>query len=696
MKYLYLLIITVFCNLSFAQTQQGLVKTRGRMVNGQLVTGAKLSGVNITLNYGNSLVSGSQGSFSFNVPPGKKFSLISAIKKGYTLCDPEYTKRSFSYSQSDLFYVVLDDENQHQADVNASIRKVRKTLTEQLLKREEEIENLKAQNLLTEKEYQDRLQELYDNQSKAEQLVKKMAELYVSIDYDQLDKYDQQIQMYIEEGNLQKADSMILGKGDIEQRVADYYNSVKANENERLELNKREAQLEKSELGVKKKYEELSQDLYRRYEIFMQQFQQDSALKYLKIRADLDTTNLIAVWNYAHLCSEQKKYSDCEKYYLICLRGYMSMNEQVQISYIQHNLGSLYENTRNFVAAENHYLKALEIKNALFKKNPEKYRDDIAITQNSLGVLYWRLHNYSKSEKFYKLALDNREKLFKLNPKDYRISLADTQNNLGILYRAIKDYANSEKFYILSIKNKEQLFNQNKDVYRDDLASSQNNLAIFYYTIHDYLNSEKYFILALNNYDSLYIQNQNAYLEDLAMVQSNIGSLYQETQRYDESENFLKLALSNYEKLYIKNSNAYRDYLAATQHSIAILYLNLLDYKKSELYCLSALDNFEQLFMQYKDSYLEQYAGCYNLMANIYLNNSEIDKAFKNIEKAINLCPNNAEFYDTKGEIYITQGQFDNALKMWNKIMELNSNYLQDYPDGTNLSNRLKKLNLIN
>lgn len=102
----YLLLAFLFLSVitSFAQTQQGIVKTRGRMVNGQLKKGQLLSGATITLNIGNPLVSGQNGAFSFIVPTGKNYSLVTAKKQGYTLADPEYTRRSFRYSASNPFW----------------------------------------------------------------------------------------------------------------------------------------------------------------------------------------------------------------------------------------------------------------------------------------------------------------------------------------------------------------------------------------------------------------------------------------------------------------------------------------------------------------------------------------------------------------------------------------------------------------
>lgn len=782
-----IILLLLTCSVINAQNQQGIVKTRGRMVNGQVIAGTRLNGATITLNIGNPLVSGNNGAFSFNVPSDKNYSLVSARKQGYTLADPEYTRRSFRYSASNPFYVVLEDENQRQSDINAATRKVRRTLTAQLQKREDEIEELKAQNKLTETDYQKRLQQLYDNQSKSEQLVKEMAERYASTDYDQLDEFNQQVQMYIEEGELQKADSMIRSKGDMEQRVAEYYNVVAANKKEREQLKQREQKLEQSESGAAKTYEDLSQDLLRQSEIFLQKFQQDSALYCLKIRADLDTTNIKAVKEYADLCYKQKKFTESENYFQMCLRAYICNNDSLQIAVIQNSLGTVHCLANNFVNGERLYNSSLEIIEQLFKQSPDAYRENLAVAQNNLGNLYLNLHNYKTSEKYYKLALENREQLFKQNPgvyreclattqnnlgvlyhtiRDYensekyyklalgnreqlfkrdsdthRASLADTQNNLGalyrvlrdnegsmkyymlalenreklfnenpdaycpalaktqnhigILYRTMRDYVNCEKFYILSLRNYERLFKRNPNAYRTDLAGLQNNLAILYHVLHDFANGEKYYKLALENREELFKQNPKAFRKDLASLQDNIGSFYRDFKDYANSEKYYKLALVNREVLFEQNPDFYRSSLADTQNNIGAVYFFLNDYSNSIKYYRLALCNYELLYEQGKEEYRSELAMLQYNLANAFVANNNLEEALSAIDKAISLDPTESDNYDTKGEIYLKQGDEKKAFEMWKKVLELNPDFLKDKPDGTNLSNGLKKLGLL-
>ena len=65
------------------------------------------------------------------------------------------------------------------------------------------------------------------------------------------------------------------------------------------------------------------------------------------------------------------------------------------------------------------------------------------------------------------------------------------------------------------------------------------------------------------------------------------------------------------------------------------------------------------------------------------------------IDEAIVLMPLYADLYELKGFLLLNQNKDQEALKMWHKVLELNPNFLDDYPDGTNLSNGLKSKGLI-
>ena len=88
-------------------------------------------------------------------------------------------------------------------------------------------------------------------------------------------------------------------------------------------------------------------------------------------------------------------------------------------------------------------------------------------------------------------------------------------------------------------------------------------------------------------------------------------------------------------------------------------------------------------------------AQCYNSKAYQYANVLDYANAISTIDEAIELMPKESDLYDSKGEILLMQGKDQEALKMWKKVLELNPKFLDEYPEGTNLSKGLKAKGLI-
>lgn len=65
----------------------------------------------------------------------------------------------------------------------------------------------------------------------------------------------------------------------------------------------------------------------------------------------------------------------------------------------------------------------------------------------------------------------------------------------------------------------------------------------------------------------------------------------------------------------------------------------------------------------------------YNELAYWYANKGDYDEAIATIDKAIQLKPNDPNFYDSKGEILSMKGDRDGAKAMWDKIISLDPKY---------------------
>ena len=125
------------------------------------------------------------------------------------------------------------------------------------------------------------------------------------------------------------------------------------------------------------------------------------------------------------------------------------------------------------------------------------------------------------------------------------------------------------------------------------------------------------------------------------------------------------------------------------------------------LYEILYQENFKLASKEYKDQQRQQeiknkYSGEeddpeeLNNLAYVYAREGKEkwDEAISIIDKAIKLNPKEANYYDSKGEILLMMGDQQNALKMWRKVMELDSEFLQKH-SGSNLYKQLKNRGLI-
>ena len=173
-KLLFSTVIIMLGPLASAQTQQGYVKTKGRMVGGQLVPGQGLTGTTVSVKGRTAvLVNKDDGAFSFPVTEAQ-FRLDSVNKKGYQLVDMELCQRTYAPSKNPI-YIVMETPEQQLQDKLTAERKIRRNLQKQLQEKEDEIESLKEQQKISDEEYRHALQKLYQEQESNEQLISDMA-----------------------------------------------------------------------------------------------------------------------------------------------------------------------------------------------------------------------------------------------------------------------------------------------------------------------------------------------------------------------------------------------------------------------------------------------------------------------------------------------------------------------------------------
>lgn len=545
MKRIYAFLMTIAILLtvgtleSTAQTQKGVVKTKGRMVNGQLQPGTKLGGAVIAVRGRSAVLSQGNGNFSFPVS-GQTYMLDSVRKKGYQLVDAEAAPKSYAVSKDPLYVLMETPEQQMQDKLNAE-RKIRRTLQRQLQEREDEIEALKEQQKLSDAEYRQQLQQLYAQQESNENLISQMADRYSKMDFDEVDEFNRRISQLILDGKLTEADSLINTKGNINSRADALRQHQEANAQAEQEIAKKQKRLEKSKALARKELEDLAQDCYSKYEIFKIQYQNDSAAYYVSLRAELDSTNMD--WQI-----------DAGRLYQSFLNDYAKalhfLERALQISTIQEgdtsintaicytNMGIIYNELGQYDKALEFYQKALPIKIAYWGEQHE----EIADMYIHIGIIYKTTGSFTTAMEYGQKALAIIQKAKQPDKKHVHL----TYTFIGLLYNDTGDYAHAEEYLMKAMEHDEREY----DEYTDERGTAYQNLGVNYKKQLKYDRAIELYEKALRIYLKIFGEKHEA----VGNIYNNIGSCLMESGKNEEATPYLLKALDILLRIYGGNS----------------------------------------------------------------------------------------------------------------------------------------------
>lgn len=612
-KFFFVVCLLACVSAMFAQKQHGYVKTRGRLrANGTAVPGTRLSGATITFRGNNSAVSGTNGAFAFAVA-NNTFCITNVKKNGYQLYDSDLLGRNYRYTSNDLL-VVMDLPENVLADRLESEKKIRRTLRRQLQDKEDEIETLKEQNKITEEQYLKQLEELYAAQEKNEKLIKEMAERYSTLDFDQMDDLQRRITAHIQNGDLFLADSLLKTKGDMEERKARLVQNGAIIAANAEDLRKRQKNQEKSEALYAKELEDFSIDCYSRYEIYKMQHNNDSAAYFLKMRADLDSTNVKWNLNYADFCRIYlEKYEEAEKYIQRTLRQAIrsqSVADQIEcynsLAIIESSLANYQQalayidNIEKVMTENDIYDIETDVVVATSRGNiyrkegqyelADRYLRNVAtLIENksdsvSIQLLAKAMGNYANfciSVERYQDALDVYKKIMPLiESKDSMITplIITTEANIGNAYYLLGQDEEALIWLEKSLKQARELYGY----IHSEVASSLNNLGAIYMRRKETDKALQMVEEVIKIEEELYGNKS----EKLIVSINNLAKLLCDKKIYDA-------ALEKYNKaleicrLYYDNNHPYFGTLFC---NIATLYCQKNEYVTSIEYFQKALD----------------------------------------------------------------------------------------------------------
>lgn len=612
-KVLILFSLMITSSNLVAQTQQGMVKTRGKLdSNGKVIKGYGVADALVRTGSGNTMRSRTDGYFSFAVKEWYTIEMVT--KKGFALSDPDILGRKQLYQNNIPLYIVVESEEEQARERINMERRIRRTLGRQLALRERELDSLRELNTLTIAEYTKRAQELYDAQSKQENLIRDMVGRYLKTDYDMLDSLNRAISSYILQGELVKADSLIRTKGDLKSRIAKYEEHKNINIEEENKLKERQKQLEKSKQLAEEELARLAYDCYEKHEYFKLQHKHDSAAYYLDMRAQLDTTNL--KWQFEvgeYVTGYLTDFRRAQHYFERALSvALLQGDETKDVATCYNNLG--YINVINVKLPEAFSLlnKAVELRIKLLGEN----HPDLATTYNFIGYAMTMKYDFKAATDYLQKANDILQ-VHKDRGEDIVFNLITT----GLCYRYMGKYLEA-----LDVCNKGLALAEN--LYKGahpDKGSCNHHIAAIYKNQGNYEKALEYYAKAIENYktdygyDSPYL---STIYNDLGTINFKLGCAVSDDDMLKEALRYYEMGVSIDKKYYGEN----HPNIAVAYNNISTVYSNMAMFEKAVEYIDQSLELLRKVYGQ-------RHA---NIATTIY-NKGELFRKQKNYEEAVRL-----------------------------------------------------------
>lgn len=209
MKTLLFALLMLSSPLVFSQTQEGFVKTIGRPGRpGEAVPQAivRVRGAH------NAVLTDKEGHFFLQIPEkknGDELVVLNVQKNGYELRDRNIADRRMVFSSNVPIYILMVDIKQMEADKHRIEENAYRVAEENYKKKVNVLEQQLNDKALTVERYRQEVDKLQHQYESYMALVGNMADRYARTDYDQLDSIDREINLCIENGELEKADSLI-------------------------------------------------------------------------------------------------------------------------------------------------------------------------------------------------------------------------------------------------------------------------------------------------------------------------------------------------------------------------------------------------------------------------------------------------------------------------------------------------------
>lgn len=555
--------------------------------------GQPLSEVTLRVRDHNAAVSDDGGHFSLamaGMENGDPFYFQSVFKAGYELIDKDFLGNVHAFSSKVPVEIVLKSKLEIAKEREKIEEAAYQKASERYKERMAELEKALSEKTISEEIFRKKADRLQSDFESFESLISTMSDRYARTDYDNLDKADAEINMYISTGDLVKADSLINRKGSITGNALKLKDELADIEIAERQLKEAGRRLEERKVKAEKAKNSLKSDMYNKYSISLSRFDLDSADYYLKMRADFDTTDIRAQYDYAAFCRMYQADYDRSEEYLSRAADYVAEKFGTESPEMSDNYmyrGLVAENRNNHEAALDYYNKALAIRSAFFDEMSLKVYDckfNIASVQLKKGNFKpaEELTMKYTGEQYDNVSILSINAVVLLNSGNYKEALnAIEKAEQSLLMNDMEDGGRmmtnvlSVKTSILgrmgdyeeSLRTAERSLEIARRIFPEhhpDVALSLVNLGQGYESLRKTTEAEKCLLEALDIFTSLF-GDENL---QVATVYNNLGSVYSDIKDYQKAKECYERSLHINEKLLPEDS----DELSISYNNLSVFY----------------------------------------------------------------------------------------------------------------------------
>ena len=543
-----------------AQTihQKGFVRSVGRPDNKQ---GVRLPGALLkVMGSHNAVQSGKQGTFEllFN---GKRegkdaFSFSSISLNGYDLLDKKI-KGPYAISTTVPVELVLVPRSLKQ-EIEAKVRRQIEANYQKKLSR------IQAEKNKLGKMYAQKITQLEEEYEKRDMLIGDMVERYASLDYAHLDAFKEQLSIFIENGELERADSLIqtedIRKLETEHRVlnnaAKKINQALANNTDKLLT------------------------IYQgKIDLHLVNFDNDSVGYYKEKIVALDTTNVKNIHDAAQFLLENlAQYDKAEKYYRLALRQSLAQHgeahEDVADSY--GALANLYCYKSQYGIAKEYFEKSISIQTNL---SGEKHKR-VAESYIGIGFIYSSMMAFHDGLAYYQKA----ENILKEVCGEKEPDLVPLYINMAGSFQLLGKNQEAYDYYQKALKLQMEIAGENTIL----TAKLFHNIASYYEEIKDLDKACQYYKKAIE----IRLKVVGSWHPEIASSYFAIGSLFESGGKYDEAIVCLSKSLA----IFLDFIGFYSCEVADVLSNIAYIYYCQAKYQESEEFFLQAIESGIQVY----------------------------------------------------------------------------------------------------